>query len=282
MKNVLDFCHVATSGPLFLDNSCVVNDEKLMKRGNFFGFDNLINENTFFEIHSDNLRDSVISVKSKCMNRIRQLVASLALFHKLDVATPMGEILARNYVGGRILLLEHNSHFASVLSVICCQNNVELVTAEYFGEKYKSGETVNTVLNVDIQNTHFPDDYFDLILHTDVFEHLPDAARGEMETVRILKPGRCIIFTAPFDYSAMEDHLFAEVVNGETVYHREPIYHHDPVAPDGKCMLFRIFAFSSLQKRFNAVGCDFCCNYLHSRYLGILGNNAYCFIAAKK
>jgi SAM-dependent methyltransferase len=193
----------------------------------------------------------------------------------------MREILSQKYSGGRILLLEHNSHFASVLSTICLQSNVDLVTAEYFGDRYKSGEIINSVLHVDIQDSHFPDNYFDLILHTDVFEHLPDAPKGEQETVRILKPGGCSVFTAPFDYAAMEDHIFAEIINGATVYHRDPIYHHDPVAPDGKCLLFRIFAFSTLQQRFNKLGCSFVCNYLHSKYMGILGNNGFCFVASK-
>jgi Methyltransferase domain len=282
MYKSLDFYHFATTGTLFLDNSFLEQDEKLMKEGSFFGFDNIINESTFFEIHSDNLRDSIVSVKSHCINRIRQLIASLSLFHNLDPATSLEEIIIHQYKGKRILLLENNSFFASIFSMICQKNSIQLFTSEYFGGNYKSGDIVNTVLHIDIQNTHFPDEYFDLIIHTDVFEHVPDAPKGEQETVRILKPGGCAIFTVPFDYSAHKDHLYAEIINGEIKYHKDPIYHHDPISPDGKCLVFRIFAFPSTKQRFNALGCDFYCNYLHSRYLGILGNNAYCFVAVKR
>lgn len=120
----------------------------------------------------------------------------------MDPAVSLEELIRKKYVGKKILLLEHNSKFASVFSFYSKRHEAELITSEYFGPTYKSGDIVDTVLNVDIQKTHFPDNYFDLILHTDVFEHVPDAPEAEKEVVRILKPGAAVVFTVPFDYSA--------------------------------------------------------------------------------
>ncbi len=279
---MLDFLYQVTSGNLFIDNSCLADDEMLMREGRFYGYDNLINESTFFEIHSNNLRDSVISSKSHTINRIRQLIVSLSLFHKQHPATPLEELLKNKYAGKRVLLLENNSYFASVFSFFCKKYNVQLFTSEFFGEQYRSGEIVNNVLHVDIQDTHFEDNFFDLIIHTDVFEHVPDATKGEREIARILKPGGCAIFTVPFDFAAHEDNIFASIENGGIKYFQEPIYHDDPIAEDGKCLVFRIFAFPSTSKRFEELRCQLQCNYFHSRYMGILGNNAYSFTVIKQ
>lgn len=282
MKSSLDFLHTVSTGNLFLDNSFLADDERLMKSGSFFGYDNILGETTFFEIHSNNLRDSVISVKSSCINRVRQLVSSVAILNKMDPAVSLEELIRKKYVGKKILLLEHNSKFASIFSFYSKRHEAELITSEYFGSTYKSGDIIDTVLNVDIQKTHFPDNYFDLILHTDVFEHVPDAPEAEKEVVRILKPGAAVVFTVPFDYSAAEDDIYADIFNNEIRYFKEPVFHDDPVSPDGKCLVFRVFSFPATKKRFKELGCKFQCNYIHSKYMGILGNNAYSFIAVKK
>ena len=282
MNNILDFSHFNSQGKVVIDNGFVKDDENLMERGSFFGFDNIINEWTFFEIHSDNLRDSVVSAKSRTINRMRQLIVAIAKVNDLPPETPLEQILRLKYRGKRILLLEHNSAFASIFVRFCQLLQIELITSEFFGDQYASGEYVNSVLNVDIQKTHFPDNHIDLIVHTDVFEHVPDAPQGEAETVRILKPGGAVVFTAPFDFTADQDDVYAEISDGNLKMFKDPIYHDDPISADGKCLVFRIFSYPETRDRFDKLGCDYYCNYVHSTYLGILGNNAFCFIARKR
>ncbi len=282
MNTTLGFYHFVSQGKLFLDSSFVHHDENLMKNGRFYGFDNVINENTFFEIHSDNLRDSVVSTKSHSINRIRQLVTSMAMLNEMASESSLEEILREKYIGKRILLLESNSPFASIFRFVCNKLQIQLVTSEFFGDQYKSGEIVNSVLNVDIQQTHFDNEHFDLVLHTDVFEHVPDAPKGEKEIVRILKRGGAIVYTVPFDYMADKDAVYAEIVDGKLKLLKEPIYHLDPISPDGKCLVFRIFSYPETRERFDKLGCNYYCNYIHSAYLGILGNNAYTFVAVKR
>lgn len=50
----------------------------------------------------------------------------------------------------------------------------------------------------DIVNIPEPDASFDVILCSEVFEHLPDATRALGEFARLLKPGGKLITTAPF------------------------------------------------------------------------------------
>lgn len=59
-------------------------------------------------------------------------------------------------------------------------------------------DTSNIDLVCDIATIPEPDDSFDVILCSEVFEHLPDALKGLDEFARLLKPGGKLIITAPF------------------------------------------------------------------------------------
>ena len=277
-----EFFYKITRDNIDFDNSSVIDDENLMRWGHFFGFDNISGSNGFFEIKSPYLRESVISTTSKCINRLRQLVVSTASINGAPLTSSLEFLLEKYYKNKRIFLLEDVSLFASIFKFFCRKHHIELVTSEFLGEGKDSGEIVNGVMHIDIQSTHFDSNYFDLILHTEVFEHVPDAPRGETEIVRLLKKNGKAVFTAPFEFNGAVDNVYARVDKNEIVYLKEPIYHDDPVAADGKCLVFRTFSFPGMKGRFNKLDCDFYSQYFHSSYLGIIGNNAITFIVNKK
>ncbi|AMM51865.1 hypothetical protein TH61_12715 [Rufibacter sp. DG15C] len=265
-----------------IDFSSVKQDEKLMSLGRFYGFDNITGQDTFFEINSPNLRESVISKNSRCTNRVRQLVIALAKLNNEQETSSLEYLLQKHYLDKRILLLESHSPFASIFKHYCNKYNIELYATEYLSFTASSGEIINETLHVDIQNTHFPEEYFDLIVHTDVFEHVPDALLGEKEVARILKVGGAVIFTVPFDHDGSEDSLYAELKNNEILYYKPPVYHEDPVSESGKCLVFRIFSLPEMWSRYKANGLDLYSIYVHSRYMGVLGNDGFSFTGVKK
>lgn len=59
-------------------------------------------------------------------------------------------------------------------------------------------DTSKIDLICDIVNMPEPDESFDVILCSEVFEHLPDTAKALDEFARLLKPGGKLILTAPF------------------------------------------------------------------------------------
>ena len=59
-------------------------------------------------------------------------------------------------------------------------------------------DTSNIDIVCDIVNIPEPDDSFDVILCSEVFEHLPDPLTALDEFSRLLKPGGKLIITAPF------------------------------------------------------------------------------------
>jgi SAM-dependent methyltransferase len=281
MNNFFEYFNRQTDSLIVLNNSSVKADEKLMARGSFYGYDNVAGTDTFFEISIPVLRENVVSKASHSFNRIRQLVVSLASLHEVDLTTNLETLLSTFYKTKRILLLESVSYFASIFKFYCKKHGIELYTSEFMGEDKKPGEVINGTLHVDIQDTHFQDNFFDLILHTEVFEHVPNAIKGEKEIVRILKRNGAAIFTVPFEHDRTTDNVFAEVKNNSIKYFQEPIYHDDPMSNDGKCLVFRTFSLPDMSRRFRNIGCSFYCEYFHSEYLGILGNNAFTFVTRK-
>ncbi len=59
-------------------------------------------------------------------------------------------------------------------------------------------DTSKIDLVCDISNIPEPDASFDVVLCSEVFEHLPDALKALDEFARLLKPGGKLILTAPF------------------------------------------------------------------------------------
>ncbi len=82
----------------------------------------------------------------------------------------------------------------------------------------------------DITALTFANESFDLIVSSDVLEHVPLLERAFDESRRVLKQEGAHLFTVPPRLSTRRR---AELV-GETVVHLEsPEYHRDPLSPQG-------------------------------------------------
>ena len=55
---------------------------------------------------------------------------------------------------------------------------------------------------VDIHHLPYGDGHFDLVLHSDTLEHVPDPRRAIAECLRVTKPGGCVAFTVPIVHAA--------------------------------------------------------------------------------
>jgi ubiquinone/menaquinone biosynthesis C-methylase UbiE len=60
-----------------------------------------------------------------------------------------------------------------------------------------AGYTLASYPAVDIHAMPYPDDTFDLVIHSDVLEHVVDPIRALAECRRVLRPGAVLCFTVP-------------------------------------------------------------------------------------
>ena len=83
------------------------------------------------------------------------------------------------------------------------------------------GHVFGAYPELDMQAMHYPDGSFDLIVHSDTLEHVPDPMLALRECARVLKPDGALCFTVP-------------VIPGRMSVPRadlRPIHHGDPAHP---------------------------------------------------
>jgi SAM-dependent methyltransferase len=174
-----------------------------------------------------------------------------------------------------IFNLESNGSLHRTLS-----HNPNYVASEYLGPSRKPGELVDGVRHEDAQSLSFPDGTFDLVISSDVWEHIPRPYSAHSEVLRVLKPGGRHLFTVPFYQAHFLDEKRASLdADGHVTHHLEPIYHLDPLNPKG-VLVYRIFSLEMLC-RLARMGFNTRFHKLYSPYHGILGNNGIVFDAQK-
>ena len=77
----------------------------------------------------------------------------------------------------------------------------------------------------DFQNLHFEDAMFDLVVASDVFEHVRKDEDGYRQIYRVLKPGGSFIMTVPYDHDRPETIVRVDTSGKEDVHLMEPEYH---------------------------------------------------------
>lgn len=126
----------------------------------------------------------------------------------------------------------------------------------YFSEYYDDvppGTACNGIICQDVQELHIDDGTFDLITSTEVFEHVPDDARGFAEMYRVLRDNGCFVFTVPL----MDDHPTLEKAllkpDGSIEHLLAPEYHSDRIRGRRTVLAFRTYG-TDIALRLGAAG----------------------------
>lgn len=154
------------------------------------------------------------------------------------------------------------------------------VCSEFFGPDVEPGTMVNGVMHQDLMHLTFDDSQFDLVLSSDVFEHIPRPYDAHHEVLRVLKPGGRHIFTVPFAAGTYPDDIRATERDGTIEYFGEKMYHGDPVRPDEGVLVWTIFGIEMLDK-LKAMGFFVAAPNLYAPEKGILGQWSIVFEARK-
>jgi len=222
------------------------------------------------------LRESVICIRCGASNRNRQVAAlicrspfakrqyaSLARFAKCECVTVYNTEAARAI---------HNTFNTMKSGYVC---------SEFVDGQLESGTRSGGILHQDLMKTSFPDQSFDLVITSDVLEHVPNpwAAFGEIH--RILKPEGRHVFTIPFYQDRASTETRARLNERAEIAHlKEPVYHNDPLRPE-EALVFTIFSIDVLAK-LETIGFKTAMYKLHNPLLGIYAQNGLVFESFKR
>jgi SAM-dependent methyltransferase len=152
--------------------------------------------------------------------------------------------------------------------------------SEYLGPGHQPGEVVGDTTHQDLMALSYDDASIDLVLSSDVFEHVPEPYCAHAEVHRVLRPGGHHVFTVPFHQHAHLDDVRARLGHdGEVEHLADAIYHDDPVRPEG-VLVFTIFGLEMLV-RLAELGFDTSMYCLWDPWHGIVGHNALVFDARR-
>jgi len=121
------------------------------------------------------------------------------------------------------------------------------------GSEYREGLVSGQVgqdgiRNESLTNLSFASESFDVVLSTDVFEHVYAIDVALRECLRVLRPGGSLLFTVPFSAERKENVLRARQHKDGTIEHILPAsYHGDPVRAEGS-LTFHQFGWQLLDQ----------------------------------
>ncbi len=104
----------------------------------------------------------------------------------------------------------------------------------YFWKNVDPGVINKGVRCEDLETLTFADESFDLIVTSDIFEHIRRPYRAFKEMFRVLKPGGAHIFTVPLTWPLPSSTVSRVDISGtEDTLLLPPVYHGSPTDPEG-------------------------------------------------
>jgi SAM-dependent methyltransferase len=128
-----------------------------------------------------------------------------------------------------------------------------LATSEYFSD-FAPGDVRDGIRCEDVQRLTYTDASFDLVTHTEVFEHVPDDARAFLELHRVLKAGGNMVFTVPLTDRGRTVER-ARMTDGVVENLLPPSFHTDPLRGGEPILVYRDYG-ADIVDRVNRAGFD--------------------------
>lgn len=125
-----------------------------------------------------------------------------------------------------------------------------LSCSEYFNST-TPGNHNNGVQCQDVQRLTYQNESFDICTSTEVFEHVPNDAKGFSEIHRVLKPNGILVFTVPLDIRNKTVERAILMPGGEIKHLLPPEYHSDPIRGLEPILAYRNYGYDILDRLVN-------------------------------
>lgn len=207
-KSVVDLCLNTSKKEVDLPGYC-----KVCKQETMFHIDLLYGDG-----QTPNLRERLVC--SNChLNSRQRYIASV--------------ILKECNQNKKIYMYEQITDFYRIIR----KHLKNVVGSEYIADGLLSGTRVNGILHENAENLSFPDNFFDMIVSCDVFEHVNNYKESFKEAFRVLNTDVKLIMTIPFHFNAQKNHCRA-YIKENLILLDEPVYHGNPISEKGSLVFW--------------------------------------------
>lgn len=219
---------------------------------------------TVFSSNNSWLRDSLRCRICKSIPRERALMAALNEFYPSWCSLKILEISASKRGGRRRVLKKIDGYVAT-----------------QYRPKYQLGTRLRSGLrNENIENLTFPNEYFDIVITQDVFEHVLHPDRGFCEIARVLKKGGSHIFTVPLVKKMESSEICAIANDNGILLMRDPIYHGDDSGSKA-ALVTRLWGYDICEYIHEVSDLSTIVHEKNNRHHGILGEYTEVLISTK-
>lgn len=201
----------------------------------YYGMCNVCGQQAHFKtLGSDNLRESLLCDVCGASCRNRSLASGLLRHIGCDGMRSIAELAAAPS-GPRIFDTDGFSPLFTRLK------EAEFYTSSIYDPTRMFGEFIKPkVMNVDLQAMPFQEHCYDIILTSDVMEHVRRDEAAHREIYRCLRPGGYYLFTVPYVPGWQANQVRIDSSGSEDVYMMEKQYHGDPMNSNG-ILVYRIY-----------------------------------------
>lgn len=158
------------------------------------------------------------------------------------------------------------------------------VSSEYISDDSIPGQVISTpsytARHESMMNSSFLSNSLDLVISSEVLEHVPYPYVAHKEVHRVLKRGGAHVFSVPYDINSETDTETARLLpNKSILFSRSPVYHDDPIRQEG-ILVFNIFG-NEMVRKLCRLGFDAHFLEVRSPRHGVTGPGAFVFVAIK-
>ena len=157
----------------------------------------------------------------------------------------------------------------------------EIIGSEYLGREYESGVIVRGLRHEDAMNLSFDDNSTDMIVSSDVFEHIRNPRVAFSECLRILRPGGLMLATFPLHTDLNRSVPHADLTEDGLRHLLPPTYHGNPMSTDGS-LVFTDFGWDVINDLRKAGFSEARVEIFASREHGCLGGGLIVFVVKKE
>lgn len=212
-----------------------------------------------------------------CFTSMRQRTLALGLLDYINTRLrrnlrSVAELGTSGFDGLRVLDTDNFSAISRLLRATPGYVRCSYLPTRPFGRELEPG-----YFNIDLQHIDFPDESFDVVLSSDVMEHVRDCDAAHSEILRILKPGGAYLFNVPFDETLAENLQLVDTSTDQDIFLCKPHIHGD-VLSTGGILAYRVFG-RELITNLEQLGFTVEFHRIERRWAGVFGGDL--FVALK-